>query len=214
MAGDVLHLGISADVTFQRALAAEPGRRSRSSGSLPLRWTDAAASPAVLVSVAPGDVTWLSLRAVEPVALQIAVDGHNALTGEPLASALQWTPQDHLVLPEQRFFEGRASGAGAAEPLRGPAGVDGSTVVVLVARRLRAGAFRRWWGATGQDDRHNRFGHPPQVSGGATADPEPVPQAVSPDPFGPDDWDPDPFAAVEVHLVHPDAPPWNAGADD
>ena len=30
-----------------------------------------------------------------------------------------------------------------------------------------------------------------------------VRQAVVPDPFGEADWDPDPIADVEVHIVHP-----------
>lgn len=221
MAGDVLHLGVSAAVTFQRATPGGAGQRSRSRGTLPLQWAAGGAPPSVLVAVPSGEEVWLSLRSVEPVALQVLVDGRNALTGEPLAPELQWDPQDHLALPDQRFFDGPRAGPGSARRLNGPPEPDGAaTTLQMVARRLRSGAFHRWWVRTGQDQQRNRFGNPPQVTGGAglqpesEPEPESAPQEVMPSAFGADDWDPVPFATVEVRLVHPDGRPWNSRAGD
>ncbi len=199
---DVLHLGTAAQVTFHRAALASPGGPlPRSAGTCPLRWSEGD-RPVVVAPLAHGDAVWLSLRSEEPVALQVFVDGINAVTGSG-ADTPERPVQQHLFLPDQRWLDGIRTGEDRAAQVTGPAEGE-RRVIRLIARRLGGSAFRSWWQASGQVRRANRFGDPEPVTGGAKAEPDAiVTQRIEPDPFRSGDWDPEPFDEVEIQLVDP-----------
>jgi hypothetical protein len=199
---DVLRLGASTQVTFHRAALAVPGGPlPGSTGTCALRWVDGEDDlPGVATTLDQDTAMWLSFRSLEPVALEVVIDGVNAVTGLP-PGAPTGPVQSHLVLPEQRWLDGVRRSGGRAEQIVGPAEGQRRTIR-LVARRLRGAAHRSWWVRSGEIRRANRFGDPETVMAGAAPEPSPgVDQRIESDPFEPGDWDLEPFAEVEVHLL-------------
>ncbi len=209
---DTLHLGISADVTFQRALEVGGGRRSQSSGTYPL-CRDPSAEASLVAPVAQDQGVWLSLRCTEPVALQVVVDGVNASDGSAFAGAFDATGADHVVLPHHRWIDGVLAADGTVAPLHGPTDDDEEIEIVLHARRLRGAAFRHWWAQSGAADRANR-GPVMDVAGGRAADDEHDAanhgggERGSASTDFADRWDPEPFDVVTVRLLTP--PRWSS----
>ena len=191
---DTLHLGVSAEITFHLAdLAAPGGPLPRSRGPLPLRWVSAPEGESIVAPLGRDDAVWLSFRAVEPVSLQMSIDGVDVAPGR------------RLVLPDQRWLDGIHGQDGHAAQVCGP---DPGTRrrIHAVARRLRGDAFLAWWRESGARRRANRFGEPEMVAGGGAPETGPrVPQKIEDDPHGADRWEAEPFDEIEVHLIDPRA---------
>jgi hypothetical protein len=193
---DTLHLGISADVTFQRSLDVGHGRRPQSSGTYPLG-RDRSTDRSVVVPVAKDQGVWLSLRSSEPVALQVVVDGVNATDGSTFKGAFDPSAPDHVVLPEHRWIDGVSTSSRTLTALHGPAADEDEVTILLVARRLRGAAFRRWWVESGAAERANRLESVIDVAGGRST------TATDPAAASADGWDRDPFDVVAVRLLTP-----------
>ena len=135
---DVLSLGPSATVTFERAPITQGSERPPiATGTYPLRWAPGPSGrDVVALPVGPDEAVWLSLRAEEPTALQLLVDGRNALSGTTTSQGLGRHPQDYVVVPDQRWLDGMQVAEGTAEQLRGPSDVNTDIELRLVARRL------------------------------------------------------------------------------
>ncbi|MFG2478762.1 hypothetical protein [Streptomyces fagopyri] len=122
--------------------------------TVPAEWR---ARGGVMLPVHLREAMWLSFAgSAEPAALQVGVGKVCAISGEPWSPRLSLTPQNHVLLPRQRWLDGINSGRGkvrqfVAVPLGLGATVEGQVTgeevwggLQLQSFPLRAPELAKW----------------------------------------------------------------------
>ena len=86
--------------------------------------------------------TDLSLDVLKPKALLVATGGINSISGKPLALKLTRDPQDYLVLPEQKWFDGVNSGGTSVKQFVAMPVGSGTSVEKQITGRETSGGIQ------------------------------------------------------------------------
>ena len=182
---------------------------------VPAEWGD---ERAAFIPMYQREALWLSFAAApwKPNAVQIAVGGVNAVSGEPDATGLRADPQNYVVCPEQLWLDGINTGRGVVRQFVAmPLGL-GYTVEASVTGRETVGGIQ----ITVFEPKPGRFPDaeppPPESAPGRPATRRPAASAqpmglgaggamrqkIYPDPYGVDAWDTRECGRVVVHIVN------------
>lgn len=211
LADDALAIGRWLQVAFQRTLRVPDDGRTyplpAGLGRLPLRQV----AGGFALPLHDLEALWIAFDATpwHPVAVQVALGGINAVTGEPLAERL--SRDDYLVAPPQPWLDGvNASNGAVRQFVARPLG-SGHTVEGLLTGREESGGLE----LRVVEPKPGRFPEePPEPperplraaaamglgTGGA------IEQKLYPDPYGLDIWDEN--ASVRVHVELLPAAAW------
>jgi hypothetical protein len=229
---DRLHIGQRFSVSFQRTLRLPDDGRvyplPPGLGPLPMRpaadfgdrapkaWRERGG---FLVPLHQREALWLQFEAAawKPNAVQVAIGGIDALTGEPWGNGLRAAPQNYLVCPDQPWLDGINSGEGTVrqfvavdlgaaetveEQLTGASELGGLQLRVYEPNPGRfpdeppAGGFRRLEsGMAG-------LGEPGESPGMGLAAGGAMSQRIYPDLHGIETWDQHTYGVAFLFLVN------------
>lgn len=224
---DLIRIGRRFAVSFQRTLRVPDDGRDyplpAGLGRFPVLRTAAVASnrrpaqwrtrDAFFIPLYRREALWLAFQGQEwhPVAVQVFVDGVNALTGGRADEPPQSRPQNYLVTPHQPWLDGVVARSGkvrqfVAAPLGG-----GQTIGAQVGGGKSAGGFmlRIFDAVPGRfPDRPPPENAAPRARGRVQRTLKPIGlgiggairQKVYPDPYGVDAWDAGTATEVQVFI--------------
>jgi hypothetical protein len=170
------------------------------------------ADSAVFIPLYQREALWLAFEGTDwkPNAVQVAVGGVNAVSGEPWEERLADDPQNYLVCPNQPWLDGINAGEGfvrqfVAVPLGSGATVEGRLTgreevggIQIRVYEPKPGVFSDQPPPQTEELPVGRM-KTPGLGLGAGGQ---IRQKIYPDPHGLDVWDPDGSAVVFVQLLN------------
>lgn len=171
----------------------------------------------VFIPMYQREALWIAFRGdhQKPRAVKIGVGKINAVSGEPLDSALHNDPQDYLVCPQQPWLDGINTGDGyirqfialplgqgftVEAQLSGEEVFGGIQIMVFDPIRGRLAAASYATGSLGAEKLSGLESVSMEVMGiGAGGK---MKQKIYPDPYGIEVWNQKKYASIFVHLVN------------
>jgi hypothetical protein len=162
------------------------------------------------------EALWLRFEAAgwKPNAVQVAIGGINAVTGEPWSERLQDKPQNYLVCPGQPWLDGINTGEGTVRQFVAVALGAGDSVEEQLTGAARLGGLQ----LRVYEPKPGRFPDRPRAAGGRMQAIMPAERAedaamgiaaggslrqkIYPDPHGIDTWDQTNLGEAFVYLVN------------
>jgi hypothetical protein len=164
---------------------------------------------AFIIPLYQREALWLGFGGAEwkPNAVQVAVGGVNAVSGQPWTHSLSDAPQNYLVCPQQPWLDGINAGAGHIRQFVALQLGDARTIEAQVRGEAKIGGIQ----IRVFEPRPGRFPEKPPPPR-----PEPrraagfmglgaggkVVQRIHPDPFGLEAWDLESATSVFVYIVN------------